>query len=221
MCGRYSLSTKNPKAFIRRFGSFDGLDHPKYNRAPGQAHPVVIERHRRNVWVLMNWGKFRNRAVSSPTDFFPINARSETVHFKKIFQESFSCKRCLIPADGWYEWQVLETEKYPFFHQIRSLEPFAFAGIWSEDPPMAFSILTRSAPSELLHIHHRAPLILPESDWTTWLDGQINETEDILPLLQLAQPEIKAYQVSSKVNSSQNEGPDLIRPETGKQSLLF
>ena len=146
---------------------------------------------------------------------------------RKLSKHPFFKKRCLIPADGWFEWQLIETQKYPHFHQSSQREAFAFAGIWVGDETTStsssiyFSILTRSAPPDLLHIHHRTPLILPQSDWPRWLDSENNDPSELFQILNCPHPEIEVYQVSSLVNSIRNDGPEIIRPELGKQSLLF
>ena len=224
MCGRYSLIDTTPKEFVTKYGPFDGLHLPRYNRAPGQAHPVIIDRNRQHTWTSMNWGSFRVKNTPQKA-FFPINARSETVIEKNIFSSSVRKHRCLVPADGWYEWQLIETEKYPFYHRLSDHTPFAFAGIWTpgreqQCKDSAFSILTRPAPPERLPIHHRAPLLLPTELWDFWLRSDLPERE-ILKIIGCEQPPITFVQVRSKVNSTSNDGPGLLEPEQGMQSMLF
>jgi len=224
MCGRYSLRTTKPQEFIARFGSFYGLENPRYNRAPGQAHPAIIDRKKQHLWTSMTWGNSNPKGNPSGS-FFPINARSETVIQKKIFKDAIRLGRCLIPADGWFEWQLIETQKYPFFHHLEGHAPFAFAGmrISIEDEAgkqSVFSILTRPASPECLHIHHRAPLILPVEVWETWLSPDLAE-KDILQLLQIEQPLVSTYQVGSRVNFTRYDDAALLEPDQGKQSLLF
>ncbi len=222
MCGRYTLKETNPEKFTRKYGPFDGLEKPRYNRAPGQAHPVIIDRGNRYIWTSMQWGS--NRSQKNPGgEFFPINARSETVTEKEIFSDSIRQRRCLIPADGWFEWQQVESQKYPFYHQLLKPDTFAIGGIWLDtglDESFAFSILTRSASPEILHIHHRAPLIIPRELWASWMQPDINEPE-LQEIMKVKQPRINTFQVSSRVNSSRNEGPELLLPSSGKQALLF
>jgi putative SOS response-associated peptidase YedK len=224
MCGRYSLKTTNPQEFIDQFGPFDGLESPRYNRAPGQAHPAIINREKQHLWTSMIWGNFSRKADPS-NSFFPINARSETVTRKNIFKDAISMGRCLIPADGWFEWQLIEKQKYPYYHHLEDHTPFAFAGIWTSikheaEKQSVFSILTRPASPECLHIHHRAPLILPVEVWESWLSPDLAE-KDILQLLMVEQPLISAYQVGSRVNSTRYDDAGLLEPNQGKQSLLF
>tara|TARA_B100000212_G_scaffold199614_1_gene150550 strand:+ start:136 stop:654 length:519 start_codon:yes stop_codon:yes gene_type:complete len=172
----------------------------------------------------MQWGS-RASSKSSSSDFLPINARSETVVRKPTFCGSFREKRCLVPADGWFEWQLVETQRYPYYIRAKDHSTFAFAGIWKQLSPdplhrQAFTIITRSAPPNLLHLHHRAPAIIPESDWGKWLADNSKEDE-LIQIMKREQPEMEAIQVSSQVNSSRNEGPELLEPAAGKQSLLF
>ena len=222
MCGRYTLTKKNPSEFIDQFGPFEGLEKASFNRAPGQAQPVVIKRENQFSWTSIQWGEYQ-RKNGHETGFFPINARSETIGEKAIFASSFRERRCLIPADGWFEWQKIESQKYPFFHRLPNFLPFAIAGIWKPKEKRresAFSILTTSAPSNLSHIHSRVPVILHQKIWNHWMDPESSEPE-LQEILKLKPPEISAYQVNSSVNSSRNDGPDLLLPGSGKQALLF
>ena len=144
-------------------------EKPSYNRAPGQSHPSISNQSGAIQWDNMLWGN--PKSDSSPNSFFPINARSETVQEKPIFKESYLERRCLIPADGWFEWQVIEGQKYPHHIFSENDETFAFAGLWkSINQRKVFSILTRSAATNILHIHHRAPVALTEDHWEFWLD---------------------------------------------------
>jgi putative SOS response-associated peptidase YedK len=223
MCGRYSWKATHGKKFKKLVKDPEDPPTPSYNRAPGQHHPTLSSTSHSVQWETRYWGN--PRSESSPSNFFPINARSETVHEKPIFMDSFSNHRCLIPADGWFEWEVIEGQKYPHYIFSEKDEPFAFAGICktiSEQKSLrkVFSILTRSAPSNLLHIHHRAPVAFTEELWEIWLDENQDENS-LLQIIQSEQPAWKAHQVSSKVNTTRNNGPEVLAPETGKQSLLF
>ena len=157
------------------------------------------------------------------TGFFPINARSETIGERAIFASSFRERRCLIPADGWFEWQKLNLKSILSFIDSPIFSPFAIAGIWKPKEKRresAFSILTTSAPSNLSHIHSRVPVILHQKIWNHWMDPESSEPE-LQEILKLKPPEIYAYQVNFSVNSSRNDGPDLLLPGSGKQALLF
>ena len=219
MCGRYTWKATNGGKFKKLVKATDIVNEPSYNRAPGQTHPSISIESGSAQWTNMIWGN--PRPDSLPSEFFPINARSETVHEKTIFKESFLHHRCLIPSDGWFEWQIIEDQKYPHHISSEKNETFAFAGIWRNiNQKKVFSILTRKAASNIFHIHHRAPLALTEDYWTEWLDEKKAE-ESLSLLMQIKQPPWKATQVSSRVNSTRNNDPELLKPEKGKQSLLF
>ena len=219
MCGRYTWKATHGREFKELVSEPDDPPPPSYNRAPGQLHPCISRQSGFIQWDKMLWG--HPRSDSSPDGFLPINARSETVQEKPIFRKSFLGNRCLIPADGWYEWQVVEGQKYPHNIYAESGESFAFAGIWkSIDRKKVFSILTRSAAPNLLHIHHRAPVALTENCWEAWLDDKKDETS-LISLTKSVQPAWVFKQVGSRVNATRNNGPDLLIPDSGKQSLLF
>ena len=224
MCGRYSLTNPMSETLENKFGSPPKSICPRYNCAPGQIHQVLRQEGDKSSWTSMQWGS-RASSKSSSSDFLPINARSETVVRNPTFCGSFREKRCLVPADGWFEWQLVETQRYPYYIRAKDHSTFAFAGIWKQLAPdplhrQAFTIITRSAPPNLLHLHHRAPAIIPESDWGKWLADNSKEDE-LIQIMKREQPEMEAIQVSSQVNSSRNEGPELLEPAAGKQSLLF
>ena len=220
MCGRYSWSTCNGS----EFGSL-GLDElatfkPSFNRAPGQLHPAIKKSGDYSEWSCMWWGTPPHSSHN-----FPINARSESVLQKAIFKQSFNTQRCLIPADGFFEWQLIETQKYPHFIHLPDSSIFAFGGIWKDflidqDISSSFSIITRNAPSNLLHLHHRAPLIVMEEHWKKWLCPSTPMSEVIKILASQPYP-LTFYQVDSRVNSSRNDDAGLLRPKSEKQSTLF
>jgi len=223
MCGRYTWKATHGRKFKRLVKEPEEPPPPSFNRAPGQTHPTISSSSGSVQWQNRNWGN--PKSESSSQVFFPINARSETVHEKPIFKDSFFQHRCLIPADGWFEWQVIEGQKYPHHIFSDKDETFAFAGIGKTIHQQGatrnvFSILTRSAPSNLLHIHHRAPVALTERQWEQWLDEKQDENS-LLKIMQSTQPAWTVYQVSSRVNSTRNNDPDLLIAEKGKQSLLF
>ena len=219
MCGRYTWTATNGGKFKKLIKDPKQPEKPSYNRAPGQSHPSISNQSGAIQWDNMLWGN--PKSDSSPNSFFPINARSETVHEKPIFSEAYLENRCLIPADGWFEWQVIEGQKYPHHIYSENCETFAFAGIWKIiNQKKVFSILTRSAAPNILHIHHRAPVALTEDHWEFWLDKKQSQ-DSLRSLTEASQPIWKAQQVSSRVNSTRNNDPEILNPDSGKQSLLF
>tara|TARA_X000000950_G_scaffold252960_1_gene315517 strand:- start:607 stop:1278 length:672 start_codon:yes stop_codon:yes gene_type:complete len=223
MCGRYTWKATHGDKFKKLVKEPEEPPPPSYNRAPGQTHPTISSSSGSVQWQNRRWGN--PQSSSSTHVFFPINARSETVHEKPIFMDSFFQHRCLIPSDGWFEWQVIEGQKYPHHIFSERDEAFAFAGIGKTihqqgSARNVFSILTRSAPSNLLHIHHRAPVALTEKQWEQWLDDKQAENS-LLKIMQSTQPAWEVYQVSSRVNSTRNNGPEVLQVDNGKQSLLL
>ena len=219
MCGRYIWTTTNSGKFKKLVKEPEHPYVPSYNRAPGHSHPCIFNQKGATQWDNMLWGN--PKSDSSPNSFFPINARSETFQQKAIFREAYLSGRCLIPADGWFEWQIIEGQKYPHHIYSDSGQSFAFAGISkSINQRKVFSILTRSASPNILHIHHRAPVALTEDYWELWLDEK-QPQDSLRTLTEVSQPKWKAQQVSSRVNSTRNNDPEIVNPYSGKQSLLF
>ena len=219
MCGRYTWTATNGGKFKKLVKEPDHPPKTSYNRAPGQSHPTISSQSGSIKWDSMLWGN--PKSDSSPNSFFPINARSETVQEKPIFKDSYLERRCLIPADGWFEWQVIEGQRYPHHIFSENDETFAFAGLWkSINQRKVFSILTRSAATNILHIHHRAPVALTENYWELWLDEKQSQ-DSLRTLTDVPQPVWTAQQVSSRVNSTRNNDPEILNSDSGKQSLLF
>ena len=113
---------KNPSEFIDQFGPFEGLEKARFNRAPGQAHPVVIKRENQFSWTSIQWGEYQ-RKNGHETGFFPINARSETIGEKSNLCQLFSSKKMPDPRRWVFEWQKIESQKYPFFHRLPNFLP--------------------------------------------------------------------------------------------------
>jgi putative SOS response-associated peptidase YedK len=153
-----------------------------------------------------------------------INARAETITEKPAYRRAFERRRCIIPADGFYEWQAVEgkRQKQPYFIRRRDGEPLAFAGVWEswydpneEDPPRLRScaIVTTSANPELTPLHERMPVVLEEADWDEWLDREQHDTAKLARLLvPMPNGELDFYPVSTLVNKADNNGPELIAP---------
>ena len=222
MCGRYSWAQK--KALPSHCSLPTPPQSVSYNRAPGQEHPISIQRENSREWTLAKWGL---DPASQPTlnHHSPINARIETVLEKPVFQNSILHSRCLVPADGYFEWQKIETQKYPYFHFLAGPHSFAMAGIWNESKQgdrsnITFAVLTHSASPDILPIHHRMPVILRSEDWLDWMSPQSNP--DLL-LSQYAQCQhtVLAHQVSSRVNRVREDDPGITDPFSKKQTTLW
>ena len=150
-----------------------------------------------------------------------INARAETIAQKPSFRSAFRCRRCLIPADGFYEWKKTDGKtKHPFYIRLAKDRPFAFAGLWDRwerpDSPVVESctIITTDTNDLLRPLHDRMPVILHEADYGRWLDPQLNDPAKIQGLLKPYPPEeMAAFKVSTFVNSPRNESPECIEAD--------
>lgn len=221
MCGRYAFFS--PAEAVRRvFGALGPsmLPPPRYNIAPTQ--PVAAIRDDgtgRLEVVTLRWGLLPAWAKDPAMAARMINARSETVADKPAFRGAFRRRRCLLPADGWYEWQAGPRGKQPWFIGLASREPFGMAGLWERwvDPDggevvETCTILTTAAAAAIRPIHDRMPVVLPAAAHAAWLDA--GTSADLLQgmLLPLDGSLLDARPVSRAVNDARHEGPDLVRP---------
>jgi putative SOS response-associated peptidase YedK len=167
----------------------------------------------------MRWGLIPKWAKDAAIASKLINARAETLSEKPAFREAFKRRRCLIPADGFYEWQTLGKRKQAWHVKLQSGEPFAFAGLWDQwtapdGAPVRTCTIVTTTPNELMsQFHHRMPVILHPADEATWLDQALADPERLLPLLgQYPAALMEAYPVSDLVNRVANDGPQLVLP---------
>ena len=208
MCGRYT-ATAAQAVIEDYFGAeFSETHIPAYNASPGQHLPVILDIEPGKILPVLwgikpSWGKQPSRLL--------INARSETVHQRPTFRKSFHERRCLVVADGFYEWQATRQGKQPFRIMLKTEELFAFAGIWQEvDGEPAYVILTTEANRVMRPIHERMPVILERGQRVSWIDPDLPEREALEFLAPCSDDSIKVYPVSRAVNSSKNQSPDLI-----------
>mgnify|MGYP000054600762 CR=1 FL=1 len=224
MCGRYSWAQNKAHSFSK---SLQLVPHPpsvSYNRAPGQNHPIITLIGNSSDWEFAKWG-FVSGADNSKNFSKPINARIETVLEKPIFQNSVLNHRCLIPADGYFEWQRIENQKYPHFHYLTNREDFAMAGIWNKQTSIkkiekSFAILTKQAESNISHIHNRMPVILSSKDWEEWLSPTVKIHQLLSRYSQNTQT-LEFHQVSSRINGVNIDGVELLEKFSEKQSTLW
>jgi len=219
MCGRYSL-TVPPEEFAQHFGLSDVPDlEPRYNVAPTQDMPVIrLPEGASREAVTMRWGLVPFSAASPDGAARMINARSETVAEKPSFRWAFQKTRCLVPADGFYEWKRTGGVKQPYHITLRGRGLFAFAGLWDEwtsrdgDRLLSYTVLT-TEPNDLMRsIHDRMPVILPPERYAEWLDPGSNPQGIREILRPVPADALLATAVSDRVNSVRNEGPSLIVP---------
>jgi putative SOS response-associated peptidase YedK len=220
MCGRYSITTA-PEAMRRLFrieGPLLNIE-PRYNLAPTQLAPVIRPRTEGgNELAMMRWGLVPSWSKKGPVSGFTmINARAETVADKPAYRAAFRERRCLVPADGFYEWKKLGREKQPYRFTMADVAPFAFAGLWESwrDPTggslLSFTIIVTVANALVSTVHDRMPVILAAGQADAWLAG--GSREAMLALLQpFPADRMAAKPVSRRVNSAANDDPGVIEP---------
>jgi len=220
MCGRYVI-TSTPEAIRALFGYAEHPNFPpRYNVAPTQPIPIVRIAEGKRQFVLMRWGLIPSW-VKDPKGFsLLINARGESVLDKPAFRNAMRRRRCLIPADGFYEWKEFGGRKQPYFVRLKnSGGPFAFAGLWEtwtgpngEELDTA-AIVTTDANRTLAAIHERMPVILPPEAYDLWLDCANVEADVAAALIAPARDGLlEVYEVSPAVNRVANDDARLIEP---------
>ena len=217
MCGRYSLIMTIGE-LQNRF-EFDGerLGYaPSYNIAPTQNVLTVVGGEQRRAGY-MRWGLIPSWAKDKSIGSRMINARAETVAEKPSFRNALTRRRCLIIADGFYEWQKVGAKKRTMRIVMQSGEPFAFAGLWEtwRDPEgevvPSCTIITTSANDILSPIHHRMPVILPREVEDFWLDDSVTDPEALISVLTPYDDDsMETYEVSPLVNNVRNNGPEVL-----------
>jgi putative SOS response-associated peptidase YedK len=244
VCGRF-VAVSSPALLAERF-AVDELDvtdaEAHYNVAPRAMVAAVRERRGdspRRVLSPLRWGLVPSWATDAAGGDRRINARAETVATKPAYRRAFERRRCIIPADGFYEWQKLEVpgarraRKQPYFVHRRDGEPLAFAGLWEVwklpdgSPPVdglagdgasadgwlrTCTIVTTAANETLRPLHDRMPVVLPESAWDRWLDREVRDVAGLQGLLVPAPDDaLEAYPVGRLVGNAANDGPELVR----------
>lgn len=241
MCGRYAAA-KGTAALAEEFeASAPAEDHlaADYNVAPTkQVHLVVdraVEGERTRTLEIGRWGLIPSWAKDPAIASRLINARAETVATKPSFRGAFAKRRCLVPADGYYEWYTPTEEgaprgragkplKQPFYIHRKDGASLAMAGLyewWRDDSAAAgdetpwrltCTIITTEAADEIGRIHDRMPMVIDRSRWGSWLDPEVGAEEAASLLSPASHLELVAYPVSTRVNSVRNNGPDLLTP---------
>jgi putative SOS response-associated peptidase YedK len=219
MCGRFVI-TSAPEALRRLFGYSEQPNMPpRHNIAPTQPVPVVIIENGGRHFHLMRWG-FIPAWVKDPRGFaLLINARAETVLDKPAFKNAVRRRRCLIPADGYYEWPPSETRKRPYFIHARDGQPFGFAALaetWigpNGEELDTVAILTTAAGAGLAVLHPRVPVTIGADDFDRWLDCANDDAGDAMTLLTApAEGEFVWHEVSTRVNRVANDDAQLTLP---------
>jgi len=219
MCGRFTQRLSSSE-FARIFDARDLADGggDAFNVAPTQPVTVILDRDGQRVADRFRWGLVPHWAKDLSRGGRLINARAETVATSPVFRHSFRARRCLIPVDGFYEWQRLPAGRQPYYITSLDGSPLTFAGIWSawHDGSTGFTLLTCSivttTPNETMApIHNRMPVILQPDAWAPWLEATTDAGE-LGGLLRPSAAELVAVPVSSRVNSVRNQGAELVAP---------
>jgi len=225
MCGRFILES-DTEAVIRQF-ELDELPElelePRYNIAPTQPVPAVrADRHSgdgKRRLVMLRWGLVPRWADDPSIGNRMINARSESAHQKNAFKAAMKYRRCLIPANGFYEWQKRPGGKQPYFIGFPERVLFALAGLWEHwqdadgNELETCTILTTDANAALRSLHDRMPVILPEGHYDRWLDPEQTDPESLLDLLRPFDPEpMTSYPISTRVNKPAQDDASLVEP---------
>jgi putative SOS response-associated peptidase YedK len=233
MCGRYRLSRKK-QILDDHFSTVSGDEdwNPRYNIAPTQVVPVIRQNPRAPMreLSLFRWGLIPSWASDPTIATRMINARSETAATKPAFRDALRFRRCLIPADGCYEWKRNGKVKQPFCFEVNEGDMFAFAGIWDcwRSPTREFiqscTILTTSPNAATSFVHDRMPVIVDPADYNFWLDpGMKNEQEACRLLRPYNAESMRSYPVSQRINSVLNDDKECcdVTDVVAGQHILF
>jgi putative SOS response-associated peptidase YedK len=218
MCGRFAFYSPH-EAVTRLFGVAAAPDvEPRYNIAPTQYVAAVRETGGPREVAMLYWGLVPSWAKEKAIGARMINARAETLAEKPSFRSAFRRRRCLVLADGYYEWQRSGKVKQPYFIGFADGAPFGMAGLWERwrDPPSgepleSCRLVTTTPAAAGAHVHDRLPVVVPTEAYGEWLDPRNEATDRLARLLgPWARPDIAARPVSRRVNDARNQGPDLI-----------
>ncbi len=234
MCGRFTLAPASGQLFGTRFGLAEDVEvTPRWNIAPSTSIPVVRREDGSNRADFMHWGLVPRWAKSPADGARMINARAETLTEKRTFSPLLESHRCLVPADGFYEWQAREgAPKQPWFFHQPDDAVFSFAGLWTTwqpdpdvEPLESVTIITREPNDVVAPVHRRMPAILAQEDEEPWLDAGTGVEEALSLLSPVPDDRLAAVPVSTRVNSVSNDGPELLQPvspdDAARESRLF
>jgi putative SOS response-associated peptidase YedK len=243
MCGRY-VSVRSNEDLTEEFDAVDATDGqweaPDYNVAPTKPVRIVVNRPLRDEngepaasptrqLRVVSWGLIPSWAKDRKTQGRMFNARMESVATTNAFRRPYAKRRCLVPADGWYEWQVTDGGKQPLYMTPEDGHPIAFAGLyefWGErgQTVTTCTIITAPAEGALAEIHDRMPLVLPRKSWARWLDPSVEDPKDVLrPWDEAGGEHLELRPVAPTVNKVDNNGPELVQraePEPAEQRLF-
>ena len=219
MCGRYAITTP-PQELSKLFQAIGAIPNfpPRFNAAPSQILPVVRRSPKgaRDL-ALMRWGLIPGWSKGPDVRFSMINARSDTVAQKPAYRGAYRHRRCLVPADGFFEWKAERGGKQPYYFSLKSGDTFAFAGLWEHwigpggDEIESFAVVVTDANDCVTHVHDRMPVILSPADYGRWLGEEDIPARDLAALMRpFPGEDMQVWPVSRKVNSPAYDGPDLV-----------
>lgn len=228
MCGRFTLN-QSAVSLAQVFHVEPVSDLAEYNIAPTQMVATVLQNpeSEKREFKQLHWGLIPSWAKDAGMGAKLINARAETVAEKPSFRSAFKHRRCLVLADGFYEWQRQQGKKQPFYFRLQDGQPFAFAGLWEKwrglrqpeagtpanEEIISCTILTTAANELLQPIHERMPVILEPQDYDLWLDSQVETPQTLQQLLRpYPAPAMTAYPVSTLVNNPRHNSSECIIP---------
>lgn len=214
MCGRYA-SSRGADYLVGHFAVEEPPEEelaPSYNVAPTDPVYAVLQRSSGRLLKVCRWGLVPSWAKDPKVGARFINARQETLAEKPAFRSAYQRRRCLVPADGYYEWKAEGKAKQPWYLSPQDREPLAMAGlyeVWQREL-WTVTIVTTSAPDELGEIHDRTPLLVPRDAWPTWLDPSVEDPGELL--VPGVGGLLDAWPVSKDVGNVRHDRPDLVEP---------
>ena len=222
MCGRYALFSKKER-IAKDFGIIKEPQvdfEPHYNISPGMHVPVVLQSKEGEKMITnLKWGLIPPWSEDQNIGYKMINARSETITEKRSFSKPFQRQRCIIPANGFYEWRKMGSDKIPFYIRTNDADLFGFAGIfekWKSPEGTiipSFSIITTNANTLLKPLHERMPVILSPQEYDLWLDNRTYDQKMLESMLnQYPMTQMSVYPVGKEVNKADQNNPQLIHP---------
>lgn len=220
MCGRFTLHT--PESRIREAFNIEqtaplGLK-PRYNIAPSQQIPIIRDTETGHVMVMARWGLVPHWSKEPKTKYSTINARIESVAEKPAYRTPFKRQRCLIPADGFYEWKEINGDKIPHHIRMQNGDVFALAGLWDRwegegERLESCSIIVMPANEVMKLLHERMPAIIAPAHYDLWLDPRVTDKSEIMTYLNSApSSQLVTYPISPWVNSPKHDDARCIQP---------
>ncbi len=216
MCARYSFFSV--QVFQQEFDlEPEGIDK-HFNIAPTDVVPAIVDTGKGRELLFMKWGLVPSWSKDPSIGQKLINARAETLAEKPSFRTAFKKRRCLLPADGFFEWKGEKGHKQPYFIRMKSQRPFAFAGLWEywegADGALVTCTIVTTEPNELLAtVHNRMPVIVAHDDYGNWLDPNVQATAPLMPILcPYPADEMEMYPVTKAMSNPGYESPAIVEP---------